>query len=136
MSPSLDRLPGLPGDPLFKTLLYNAQHIHSTLIRDTSAGIAATPAQFLRDVIFFKHRINTQLATSGIDVHTVAGDVDVYICILAPLSYEFLVAFYAVIALGGVAVPLCMAFIPPFRTYHQLIKMQQQVFFPRKVRGF
>ncbi|CAG8932827.1 unnamed protein product [Penicillium salamii] len=112
MSPSLDRLPGLPDDPLFEKLIYNAQHIHSTLIRDTSSGIAATPAQFLRDVVFFKHRINIQLATSGIDIHTVAGDVDVYICILAPLSYEFLVAFYAVIALGGVAVPLSTSILP------------------------
>ncbi|CAG8398981.1 unnamed protein product [Penicillium salamii] len=112
MSPSLDRLPGLPDDPLFERLLYNAQHIHSTLIRDTSAGIAATPAQFLRDVIFFKDRINRQLTTSGIDIHNVAAHGDVYICILAQLSYEFLVAFYAVIALGGVAVPLSTSILP------------------------
>ncbi|KAJ5860937.1 uncharacterized protein N7529_008247 [Penicillium soppii] len=112
MSPSLDRLPGLPDDPLFERLLYNAQNIHSVLIRDTAAGIEATPAQFLRDIIFFQDRINIQLATNGVSAHDVAGHGDIYICILAPLSYEFLVAFYAVIALGGVAVPLSTSILP------------------------
>ncbi|KAJ5907795.1 hypothetical protein N7495_000477 [Penicillium taxi] len=112
MSPSLDRSPGLPDDLLFQRLLYNAQNIHSVLIRDTASGIEATPAQFLRDVIFFQDRINIQLATNGISAHDVTGHRDVYICILAPLSYEFLVAFYAVIALGSVAVPLSTSILP------------------------
>lgn len=136
MSPSLDRSPGLPDDPLFERLLYNAQNIHSVLIRDTATGTEATPAQFLRDIIFFQDRINTQLAANGVSAHDVAGHGDVYICILAPLSYEFLVAFYAVIALGAVVVPLCMAFIISFHTCYRLIKMQLRACSLKKVHGF
>jgi malonyl-CoA/methylmalonyl-CoA synthetase len=106
------------------------------LIRDTATGIEVTSAQFLRDIVFFQDRISIQLATNVVSAHDVAGHGEVYICILAPLSYEFLVAFYAVIALGAVAVPLCMAFIISSHTCHRLIKRQLQVSSLKKVHGF
>lgn len=117
MSPALAQTAGLPNDPLFQKLLRNAQENQNLLIRDTPSGIDATAADFLRDVTICRDYIRHQLPSHLFNAHAVAEKSDISICILAPLSYEFLVAFYAVIALGGVAVPLCMVASKPGSIY-------------------
>lgn len=95
----------LPNDPLFQQLVKNAQVNPKILIHDPTHNKDVTTTQFVHDVAVFRERILSQLAQHPID----PGD---YIAILAPLSYDFIVALYAVIALGAAAVPLSTHILP------------------------
>ena len=102
--PVRQQAPGFPNDPLFRRLLHHAQNNHNVLIQEFQQNsIEATAAQFLRDVVAYSERIRAQQAS--LETHKNGGR---YICILATLSYEFVVALYATIALGAAAVPLCI----------------------------
>ncbi|KAJ5175402.1 uncharacterized protein N7482_001279 [Penicillium canariense] len=108
----LPELPGLPNDPLFKQLLHNAQANPNILIHDPTHGIDATAAQFLRDVVAFRGRIEAQLPRCYFTDQGRFQSLGVYIGILAPLSYDFIVSLYAITALGAAAVPLSTKVLP------------------------
>ncbi|KAJ5770378.1 uncharacterized protein N7511_002429 [Penicillium nucicola] len=103
---------GLPNDPLFKKLLHNAQVNTNILIHDPTHNKDATTAQFLHDVGAFCANILCQLPQDLLNEHGSLKIPGVYIAILAPLSYDFVVALYAVIALGAAAVPLSTKVLP------------------------
>lgn len=105
---SISQTVNLPNDPLFKQLLNNAQVNSNILVHDPIQNKDATTAQLLHDVVAFQNKILSQLPSHHINHHGRLQTPGVYIAILAPLSYDFIVALYAVIALGAAAVPLCI----------------------------
>ncbi|KAJ5408554.1 hypothetical protein N7509_002437 [Penicillium cosmopolitanum] len=102
----------LPNDPLFRQLLNNAQVNPNILVHDPTHNKDATTAQLLHDVVAFQNKILSQLPSHHINHHGRLQTPGVYIAILAPLSYDFIIALYAVIALGAAAVPLSIKVLP------------------------
>jgi malonyl-CoA/methylmalonyl-CoA synthetase len=79
-----------------------------TLIRDVTNNYTATHLQLLTDVLHLRNVLYQSVDEDARD-HLWNGD-EVAFNILASGGYEFAVAFLAVLALGGVIVPLCMYF--------------------------
>ena len=95
-----------PGDQLFTCLLHLA-HLPGQpfAVRDVNAGIERTHAQLLSDVLNYRGVIKNNLSPDVL--RAVGNRKEIYIHILALGGYEFTVAFFATLALGAVAVPIC-----------------------------
>lgn len=96
----------LPNFPLFPRLVGYATREPSTVIRDVTNGFEATHLQLLTDVLHLRNVLQNSL-----DENTrqrLLNGEEVYFNVLAPGGYEFATAFLAILAIGGVIVPLCM----------------------------
>lgn len=98
----------LPNDPFFTEVLRQAKSRPpgSWYIFDAANDIRATYLQLLDDVLKFKLVLRSRLPSDTLDVIESPSETGVHIFIFAPSSYYFLVGFLAVLAMGGVAVPL------------------------------
>ena len=95
----------LPNFPIFQKLLFYAYGDDSVAIRDTTNNIEATFSRLLSDLIILRNAIWVHL-DEDIQTKLLRGE-EVYINIVAQGSYEFAIAFFAVLALGAVIVPIC-----------------------------
>jgi malonyl-CoA/methylmalonyl-CoA synthetase len=95
----------LPNLPLFSRILRFAHHSERIAIKDTATGYAASYIQLLTDVLYLRNHIQTSLGSSTLE--QLESGKEVFIAILAEGGYEFTVAFFATIAVGAVAVPIC-----------------------------
>jgi malonyl-CoA/methylmalonyl-CoA synthetase len=94
----------LPNSPFFSRLLRFAYRNKGLAINDTTAGFTASHLQLLTDVLHLRN-----VFLDSLDEFTLAQlerGVEVFIIVLGPGGYEFVVAFFAVIAIGAVVVPL------------------------------
>ncbi|KAE8389055.1 acetyl-CoA synthetase-like protein [Aspergillus alliaceus] len=103
---------GLPNDPVFTNLVYRATSANKVIIRDPLQNIEADYAQFLRDIIHVRLEISGILPPEILDDHGMIKNDDVYILLLAPSSYQYLVALFAILAIGGAAVLLPPDILP------------------------
>ncbi|KAK2758035.1 hypothetical protein FQN54_004441 [Arachnomyces sp. PD_36] len=92
-----------PNDPYFKQLLLAAESYGGVVVGD---GVKADYARLLHDVSSFQSTIRGRLPENILDSNGMVKCQGVYICILAPVSYEFIVAMLAVLAVGAAVVPL------------------------------
>lgn len=96
----------LPNDLFMTDLLnHNLTDPNATIIRDHHSNVDASRKRLLLDVLTLRDAIYAQL-NYATKVNLLNPDVDVFICVMLPPSYEFLVAFMAIFALGAAAVPL------------------------------
>ncbi|KAB8233021.1 class I adenylate-forming enzyme family protein [Aspergillus alliaceus] len=108
MSPLRTPLPakGFPNDPVFAHLVHAAAQANKAIIRDPRQNIEADYVRFLRDILHFRHQISSVLPPVVLDDNGMINDNNTYICLSAPSSYQFLVALFAIFAVGGAAVLL------------------------------
>ncbi|KAK2736422.1 hypothetical protein FQN57_000755 [Myotisia sp. PD_48] len=94
-----------PNDPIFTNLLHHAKSKPDHVISDPGIGVQATYSQLLADVVSLCRLLKQALS----EFLTVEGNYleeDVYICIVGTANYEFAAAGFAILALGGIIVPL------------------------------
>ncbi|OAP58250.1 hypothetical protein AYL99_07340 [Fonsecaea erecta] len=98
----------LPADPLFTRLLTLAHRPNPRpAIRDVNAGIERTAAQLLSDVLVLRRVLRNALTHET--VQDLQNGREVYVSVLAPGGYEFVVGVLAVLALGAAASPFSTA---------------------------
>ncbi len=100
----------IPPFPPFPSLLCratkNASHI---ILRDhisPTDQLHITSAQLLHSVLAFRNKIRRYLSPETLQ-HLRTGSQDVFICILVPGGWEFVISALAVMAIGAAPVPLC-----------------------------
>ena len=92
----------LPHDLLFHSLFDLALRQNTTIIKDKNTGYSASHQQFLGDILALRTKLRAELNSSTIQALRDEREVSLLIC---AEGYEFSVAFFAVQALGGIAVP-------------------------------
>jgi malonyl-CoA/methylmalonyl-CoA synthetase len=98
----------LPADPLFARLLTLAHRPNPRpAIRDVNAGIERTAAQLLSDVLILRRVLRDSLTPQTVD--DLRNGREVFVSILAPGGYEFVVGVLAIMALGAAASPFSSA---------------------------
>lgn len=94
-----------PNFYLFSRLLRWSYKRHLVAVKDITFGFTASYAQLLTDVLHLRNVLRRTLPP-----HVVPkidrGD-EVFINLLGPGGYEFVVGFFALMALGAVIVPIC-----------------------------
>jgi malonyl-CoA/methylmalonyl-CoA synthetase len=95
----------LPNFPLFGRLLRHAHCSHiKTAIRDAASGFSSSYAQLLTDILSLR---NVLLQSLGLEtLERLENGEEVYIGLLTPGGYEFSVPFFAILAAGGIVVPI------------------------------
>ena len=96
----------LPSDPILVKLLQAAKQTGNgrPIVHDAH-GFVKTYGHLLGDVIQTRDLIRQNLPLSTISDRGILPEQTPYICVLALSGYEFLVAFFAIRALGGACVP-------------------------------
>lgn len=93
----------LPNDLLFHLLLKLATDHNAPAIKDDDAGLLVTQQQLLSDILAFRNRLEQQLGPELVALLRQQRQV----CIPIICSgYAFIVALFAVMAIGGISVPL------------------------------
>ena len=96
----------VPNGPFIADIFKHVQNNpHVMLFIDEIKGLAVTRQKMLRDILSVSDKLFKSF-NEEIEADIRHGEVDVSICILIPSSYEFLVTFLALVALGAAAVPL------------------------------
>ena len=95
------QLKNLPDDVLFSRLLKLAtQKRDEVIVDDRSHGTQFGYRHILHGTVKLFEKLR------GLDECVLDKQGDLYIAVLAPNGYEFIVAVLAVLALGGVVVPM------------------------------
>jgi malonyl-CoA/methylmalonyl-CoA synthetase len=100
----------LPNSPLFSQILRFAHHRERIAIKDPSSKYAASYIQLLTDVLHLRNLLQASLDCSRLE--QLENSEEIFIAILGEGGYEFTVAFFATLALGAVAVPICKLISP------------------------
>lgn len=100
---------GFPSHPVFKQLVNSVSLNDGIIIHDPNNDITATFDRFLNDVIEMRRTIREQIPDI-LDSNGIIREEGVIICTLAPASYEFFVATFAVWAVGAALSPLGMCY--------------------------
>jgi malonyl-CoA/methylmalonyl-CoA synthetase len=95
----------LPHDILFHRLHFLACHQDQIAVRERHLGREVTYRQLLSDIINLKFQLLQQLHPTTI--RKMYEDEEVAIAVFAR-GYEFVVAYFAILAVGGIVVPTSM----------------------------
>lgn len=74
------------------------------MIKDPTAGYAASHIQLLTDVLCLRNLLQAKLDKSALE--QLRAGAEIFINVLGSGGYEFTVAFFAIVAIGAVIVPL------------------------------
>lgn len=99
-----------PNEPQFKRLVQHClESPDQVAVYDKVFGIVASYEQLLRDIEATRRLLVKSLPRSMFDTNQaiISKDQTLFVAVLAPGNYEFLVAALAVLATGGAFVPLC-----------------------------
>ena len=100
----------LPNEPHFRALVQSHRDSPSRVrVCDPGFGIDADLDQLLRDVYATRQSLVASLPAAIFAPHStiISDDEVVYLPVLAPGNYEFIVASVAILAIGAAIVPLC-----------------------------
>jgi hypothetical protein len=100
----------LPHDAFFHRLHYLACHQNSIAIRDHQLGIEVPHDQLLSDIVATRNDVIQRL--HPVTAQLLGEDKEVAFVIFAR-GYEFVVAFFAILAIGGIAVPTSLSMLRP-----------------------
>ena len=89
---------------LFNHLVRIAHKEHLIAIKDLTYGITADYAQLLTDVLHFRNVLREALHPSALE--RIDRGEEVYVNLVGPAGYEFVVGFFALMALGAAIVPI------------------------------
>jgi malonyl-CoA/methylmalonyl-CoA synthetase len=90
---------------LFSRFLRWSYKRHLIAVKDLTYGYTADYAQLLTDVLHLRNVLRQTLPATV--VRKVDADEEVFVTLLGPGGYEFVVGFFALMALGAVVVPIC-----------------------------
>jgi malonyl-CoA/methylmalonyl-CoA synthetase len=99
----------LPHDAFFHRLHYLACHQNSIAIRDHQLGIEVPHDRLLSDIVATRNDIIQNLRP--VTAQLLREDKEVAFVIFAR-GYEFVIAFFAILAIGGIAVPTSRSYVP------------------------
>lgn len=103
-----------PNFPLFSKLLRYAYKQPCPLaVRDDVTKIERSYLQLLTDALSLRNNLRRTLPKHVL--RQLDNQEEVYICVLAPGGYEFVVGYIAILALGAAAVPLCKTYTRSWR---------------------
>jgi hypothetical protein len=105
--PSTSRSDGFPNELFFRRLLTIADQYNHPVIQHPSKGTSKSSRQLLQDVVLCRNRIRDALPASRLDSKGVLKNDEGRILLVAEAGYDFVVALYAAIAIGGVLIPAC-----------------------------
>ncbi|GES62412.1 acetyl-CoA synthetase-like protein [Aspergillus terreus] len=95
----------LPNFPLFSKLLRLAHRCPPPIaVRDVHAGVEKTYLQLLGDVLQLRSILQQRLSREILQ--RLEREDEVYIALLAPGGYEYVVGFLAILAVGAAVVPI------------------------------
>ncbi|KAJ5112956.1 acetyl-CoA synthetase-like protein [Penicillium angulare] len=94
-----------PNDPIFVNLLRLRQSVQGVLIHD-EYGIDASPTDLINDVTRLRETLRRDLPADWYDAKGLLRPNTGCIATISPSGYYFLVAFFAIAALGGTCVAL------------------------------
>lgn len=98
-----------PNDPLLVRLLEAAERLGgSEVIIEDFTGLKKTYLQLLADVLETRDKLRCLIPASHFDERGLLRDENLFITALTRTGYQYVVAFYAVRALGGAYTPLGM----------------------------
>ncbi|KND87442.1 Acyl-CoA synthetase family member 3, mitochondrial [Tolypocladium ophioglossoides CBS 100239] len=89
-----------PNDPILVKLLHSAKLTTENIIHD-AYGFDKTYADLLGDVMQMRDAIRANLPPTALNARGILNDDRPYVCVLTRSGYEFLVAFFAIRAIGG-----------------------------------
>ena len=96
----------LPNEPIFRRLVENSKLVQNVIIHDPSSGVDAKYPQLLHDILALRQRLYECLPVSMFDEKGRIKEDTPYILIFSRGNYEFIVASFSVLAIGGALVPL------------------------------
>ncbi|KAH7140347.1 hypothetical protein B0J13DRAFT_637862 [Dactylonectria estremocensis] len=110
---AVDQAPKFPNDPILVQLLRAAGHVSGTetIVCDVG-GFEKTYQQLFADILKTRVILRERLPPSAYDARNLLREGQQYIGILTRTGYEFLVAFFAIRAIGGVCMPLSSGILP------------------------
>ena len=91
---------------MFRRLVENNKSVQNVIVHDPSCGLNAKYPQLLHDILALRQRLYECLPVSTFDEKGRMKGVNPYILILSRGNYEFIVASFSVLAMGGALVPL------------------------------
>ncbi len=95
-----------PGFPIFYRLLGFAHRGDKVAIDDVTGGFRNVPySKLVSDILSLRNALWDTL--DGRTRKKLNDGEEVFINVLAPGSYEYVTAFFAILAIGAVIVPLC-----------------------------
>ncbi|KAJ5140642.1 NRPS-like protein biosynthetic cluster [Penicillium atrosanguineum] len=110
---TVPQTPTLPKDPLFSRLLeIAAQKDDKIIVNDCSRGTQFGYRRILDGTVKLQQRLQRLLDKSILD-----NPGGFYIALLAPNGYEFITGVLAVLAIGGVVVPMPTGALPAEASY-------------------
>lgn len=95
-----------PNDPIFTQLLYVCKSTPGTIIHDDAHEFQADYSRILGDILQLRHVLLEHLPQSALNEHGMLLQEWSSICVLTPRSYEFIIAFFSILSLGGACAPL------------------------------
>ncbi|KAL4795098.1 hypothetical protein BDV19DRAFT_389501 [Aspergillus venezuelensis] len=102
---------GFPHDPIFTSLLPLARDVERVIVHDPDLGLEVNYDQLITDILHARHQLKKQLSSQLDERGQILKD-DYHIGVLAPSNYEFAVAAFAILAMGGSVVALPIG-LPP-----------------------
>ena len=97
---------GFPNDPIFTQLRRLAKQSPGVLFHD-EYGVDARYTDLIRDIIHMREILREQLPSASFDEQGCLQEDARSIAYLAYSGYSFIISFFAIVALGGICVPLC-----------------------------
>ena len=96
-----------PNESNFRVLLRHCNESSGRVIfQETAREVKANHAQMLQDIYTARQALLTALPRSAVSDKEIICEESSFVCVLAEGSYEFVVASFAVLAIGGAVVPL------------------------------
>ncbi|KAL5359099.1 hypothetical protein BJX96DRAFT_183556 [Aspergillus floccosus] len=121
----------LPNFPLFSKLLRLAHRCPPPIaVRDVHAGVEKTYLQLLGDVLHLRSILQQQLSQEVLK--QLEREDEVYIALLAPGGYEYVVGFLAILAVGAAVVPICAT--TPLLRRRRFVPVKEVCYFVQKAQ--
>lgn len=105
----------LPDDSVFSRLLHVSKKIQGHVIYDDH-GFCADYPRILRDILLLRQALLNHLPKLALNGQGILVEKRRCICVLTQNGYEFIIAFFATLAIGGTCVPLGWFICLIFRT--------------------
>ncbi|PKK48947.1 hypothetical protein CI102_7970 [Trichoderma harzianum] len=110
---TIGKLHRFPHDPVLAKLLHaSTNRSDSAIVIHDVCGYEKSYSQLFGDVIRTRNELLMQLPSSIIDEHGILHQETPYIPVLTRSGYEFLVAFFAIRAIGGACIPFGSGILP------------------------
>ncbi|KAK2744988.1 hypothetical protein FQN57_004118 [Myotisia sp. PD_48] len=103
--PSIQGQEFFPDDPIFNRLLRLAESFKGSIIY-AADGFEACYKRLICDILSFRKSLFEQLPSAAFNEHGLLTEEYSYIPVLSLGGYEFIIAFFTILSLGGACVPL------------------------------